>query len=689
MTIRRFTKIFALLSLVLSSVSFAHAQQFRAAMPSKFTNSSPERLYNAKNCMVRTFTNPETFSCHVHVIKSQSGNILVDPGYYAGDLKDYVKSIGGVEVILLSHCHVEHIIGLNDLMKDYPNAKVYIGTSDLEGLYNRDINYSFERVISEPFIINSEVQPAYPGYYNFAGLDVKVIPTPGHSPGSSLYYFMDEGLLFVGDSIAFGHVPRYDLPNSNVPEIFESLMKIKNLNIPETTEIFFGHGEHIKYSEMLRTYEIFSRPMELFARKTDGTNSAIRDLYFDEGVLFISLEEVIKIAGMEYFGDDNGAVAYIPEFGRLKVRAGSPEAEYDTFSVNMKACAQVKDGKIYLPGKFIAEIFKPFVKWDLKPSPNVITLSYSDHEPLGNMRTKFLNDILFPAIENETGGHVKIIASWGGKVSTSYNALKTVQDSSAQIAVIVPEYFMDALPLHQVFKSFPVGPVGDDQVEFFRSIYENIPALKDEIDAQNLHVIFIATGYPAAFFGHEALNDLREISGQKWRSASFWHKDFLANAGAIPVTMPWGEGVFKALDDGSLDGLIVNIDSGYDIKAHTAAKYITFSPKLWLGHAYLISINKDVWNSLTDDVHAAFERAANSSYEKLGAIMNASLPEQVRALESDGGHVRILSDSEVSDWEEMTRYREIQDRWAREKLDAGFSQAPEVLETTRRLITGQ
>ena len=58
---------------------------------------------------------------------------------------------------------------------------------------------------------------------------------------------------------------------------------------------------------------------------------------------------------------------------------------------------------------------------------------------------------------------------------------------------------MDALPLHQVFKSFPVGPTGQEQVNFFKNIYEKIPALKDEIEKQNLHVIFIATGFPAAF----------------------------------------------------------------------------------------------------------------------------------------------------------------------------------------------
>ena len=323
----------------------------------------------------------------------------------------------------------------------------------------------------------------------------------------------------------------------------------------------------------------------------------------------------------------------------------------------------------------------------VKTAPDVITLSYSDHEPLGNMRTKFLNDVLFPAIEKESNGRIKIAPHWNGELSISYKALLTVQEAKdAQIAVVVPEYFMDALPLHQVFKSFPVGPTGQEQVNFFRSIYEKIPALKDEIEKQNLHVIFVATGFPAAFFSHEPLNDLSSIKNQKWRSASFWHKDFLSNAGAIPVTMPWGNKVFEALADGSLDGLIVNIDSGYDIKAHTEAKYVAVSPKLWLGHAYLIAMNKDVWNSLSEKEQEAFEKAADFAYAQLGAVMDAALPTQIKVLRADDAEVRILSDKEVSEWEEITKYKDIQDKWLQEKIGAGIIKTPEVLEETRKLI---
>lgn len=314
-----------------------------------------------------------------------------------------------------------------------------------------------------------------------------------------------------------------------------------------------------------------------------------------------------------------------------------------------------------------------------------VTLNYSDHEPLGNMRTTFLNDVLFPAIERESNGLVRIEPHWNGKLSISYDALKTVQEgTAAQLTVAVPEYFMDAFPLQQIFKSFPVGPTGQAQVSFFRRIYKDVPALEREVEAQGVHVIFVATGFPVAFFSTKPLSALRDIAGQRWRSASFWHKDFLQNAGAVPVTMPWGQGVFEALDSGSLDGLMVNIDSGYDIRAHKATQNIVVSPKLWLGHAYLIVMNRAVWDALPDEDRRAIERAAETAYDQLGAVMDAALPAQMETLRSDGANVRLLSDEEVAAWEQMTRYRDVQDTWMRKQVEAGLTDAPSVLEAVRR-----
>lgn len=312
-----------------------------------------------------------------------------------------------------------------------------------------------------------------------------------------------------------------------------------------------------------------------------------------------------------------------------------------------------------------------------------VKLTYSDHEPLGNMRTRFLNDVFFPAVGSESRGRVRISPQWNAKISTGYDALRTLRAGSADMAVVVPEYCMKDLRLHQLFKSFPVGPEGQKQVDFFRRVYREIPAMTNELEACGLHAAFIATGYPAGFFSAKTLARLQDIKGQKWRSASFWHKDFLANAGAEPVTMSWGPGVSEALNDGRLDGLIVNIDSGYDIKAHKPAPKILTSPRLWLGHEYIIAVRKAVWDSLSDADREAFSRAAEKSYSQLGKIMEDSFAWQVETLRADGADVRLMTDDEVSFWERATDYRNVQGKWIDAQDVDGIG---EVLEAIRRCV---
>ena len=84
--------------------------------------------------------------------------------------------------------------------------------------------------------------------------------------------------------------------------------------------------------------------------------------------------------------------------------------------------------------------------------------------------------------------------------------LKAVRAGSADLAVVVPEYDMKALHLHQLFKSFPIGPAGQNQVEFFRKVYSEIPGLTRELESNNLHAVLIATGYPAGFSAKKLTN---------------------------------------------------------------------------------------------------------------------------------------------------------------------------------------
>ncbi|WP_412558676.1 TRAP transporter substrate-binding protein DctP [Thalassospira sp. MIT1370] len=310
-------------------------------------------------------------------------------------------------------------------------------------------------------------------------------------------------------------------------------------------------------------------------------------------------------------------------------------------------------------------------------SPRI--LKFSDHQPADRMRTRFLREVVFPLIEAESNGRLKIEDHWDGELAQAYDALGAVSSGLVDLATTVPEYTAKELPLYQIFKSFIVGPKDDRQIAFFRRVYDEVPAFTKELADNNIVPIFFGTGYPVAFYSTEPLSDLSGIAGQKWRSASFWHLDFLKNAGATPVRVHWGPEVYEAMKSGELDGLMVNVDSGYFLKVHDVAPNILVSYDLWLGHVYPLTMNKDVWESLGTEDQDAINRATSKAYETLGDVMTRSFDAQLERLREAGAHVRMLDLSEVQSFAKATRYQDVQAAWVAEKEASGNVKAGAVM----------
>ena len=314
-------------------------------------------------------------------------------------------------------------------------------------------------------------------------------------------------------------------------------------------------------------------------------------------------------------------------------------------------------------------------------------LKNTDHEPIGGMRTRFLKDVLFPEIEKESNGRIKVESYWNGEIASSYDALAAVGSKrTADIGVIVPEYFSQQMPHGQLFKGFIVGPTSQRQVGLFQKAFREIPAFEREFKANGLTSIFLATGYPVAFFSTRPLENLQGMREQTWRTASFWHRDFLRNAGANPISVPWGQAVFDAMQARQIDGLMVNVDSGYNLNVHSVAPNVLASKDLWLGHLYVIAINTETWNELSQDDRAAIQRAARNAYSKLGPEMDRSYDAMLDELRRAGSTVRVLSDVEVAAFARATDDRQVQRRWAAEQEGKGVSGVQDTLARLTRLV---
>ena len=73
------------------------------------------------------------------------------------------------------------------------------------------------------------------------GRPVEVRHVPGHSPGSILYWFVEDGFAISGDALFSGSIGRTDFPGCSFEELAQSI-RDHIYSLPEETVLYPGHG---------------------------------------------------------------------------------------------------------------------------------------------------------------------------------------------------------------------------------------------------------------------------------------------------------------------------------------------------------------------------------------------------------------------------------------------------------------
>lgn len=173
----------------------------------------------------------------------QSATYLFD-GYLVdcGDSEKIIKALDGKELrgIFLTHCHQDHIYGIEKVLKQYSHAKVYCSQKTFEGLHDDRLNLSY--IIPEHsfrFTQDENVVILEEGIHTIDGMTLEVISTPGHSEDCLSYIIEDN--IFTGDSyIPFAKVFT-KWPTSNKTLALENEAKLKEIADTRNLKVFPGH----------------------------------------------------------------------------------------------------------------------------------------------------------------------------------------------------------------------------------------------------------------------------------------------------------------------------------------------------------------------------------------------------------------------------------------------------------------
>jgi hydroxyacylglutathione hydrolase len=182
--------------------------------------------------------------------------IIIDPGGDEAEIASRVDVLNMVPVgIALTHGHVDHIAALGRLRDGYakrgyklpiaisPADRKFLGTGGMES--HRESLEPLGLDEESFFGVESSELPKADVRLKEGDrvfdMDVVVLETPGHTPGSVCFYGEKEGILFSGDTLFFDGVGRTDLPGASEKKLRESILK-KIAVLPPETRVFPGHG---------------------------------------------------------------------------------------------------------------------------------------------------------------------------------------------------------------------------------------------------------------------------------------------------------------------------------------------------------------------------------------------------------------------------------------------------------------
>ncbi len=191
---------------------------------------------------------PLMTSCYILTDPTTGEAAVVDPGADADLILRELdqQQQAPLTAILCTHGHPDHVGAVQTLVTETGVSEVYMHPDELPALA--------DYALPELGEVRLPQLRAYGegDHIEIGQLVVRILHTPGHSPGSVCLAVDSENVLLTGDLIFAGGVGRTDLPGGSLSVLQASLRRIIN-EFPENTALYPGHGPQTTLAAELRS----------------------------------------------------------------------------------------------------------------------------------------------------------------------------------------------------------------------------------------------------------------------------------------------------------------------------------------------------------------------------------------------------------------------------------------------------
>lgn len=183
------------------------------------------------------------FSTNCYLVQNTESRegFLIDPGDYEEKILALLQEKEvKLSAIYLTHGHLDHMMAAERIRREY-EVPVYCHEAEIAVLADPAMNLT-SRFLRRPYVPEG-VQGLKDGEeFTVAGVRVRVLHTPGHTPGGCCYYLPEEGVLFSGDTLFYRSIGNTEFPGGSMGALVRSVRE-KLYVLPEETVVYAGHGE--------------------------------------------------------------------------------------------------------------------------------------------------------------------------------------------------------------------------------------------------------------------------------------------------------------------------------------------------------------------------------------------------------------------------------------------------------------
>lgn len=180
--------------------------------------------------------------------------LVIDPGDMGKSILHCLYKLSLQPVgIILTHHHLDHVGAVETVIKEH-RCPIYIHKRDEPGLqelieqgrnlFRRQIDVRVDKLVNDGDRITA------------GQVTLKVIHTPGHTPGSMCLEVVGEKVIFTGDTVFADGIGRTDLPGSSEMAMRKTLIEKVNRWADDVT-IYPGHDQSATMAEVRAKNRIY------------------------------------------------------------------------------------------------------------------------------------------------------------------------------------------------------------------------------------------------------------------------------------------------------------------------------------------------------------------------------------------------------------------------------------------------